>query len=357
MKLLPCCRQELCRKCLYRHIVSILDEAVTGQGRSELQCPLGCGKLLPDALIRQTIVQEHPMFHWSVQLVCHLIFLLLFHYILLLFDPSLEDPFQNRSLYYEGWLYWNHSREARHVLGQYERWNLAVGLRSLAHSNNDRHHHQQQQQQQEVVVYCPAPDCGYAWTSSDTYRRNKLANEQRHFYLWYSPPQVEKAGNYSWVEPQHLHLTQQNGRSAFIEDEEVDGRRMVCAKCQVVFCGLCRLPWEAGRGGISHGVTAALFGGHQIKRSHRCVSCTVYQRRIGYSGDRDFAFVAQIANSRCCPGCSLRTVRTEGCNHMTCPCGYQWCYVCECRWNTFHYTCVDRGQLADRENRHQCTVM
>ena len=33
-----------------------------------------------------------------------------------------------------------------------------------------------------------------------------------------------------------------------------------------------------------------------------------------------------------CPGCSVYLQRTEGCNHMTCKCGAQWCYMCKGDW-------------------------
>ncbi|KAF2971646.1 hypothetical protein GQX73_g1939 [Xylaria multiplex] len=35
-----------------------------------------------------------------------------------------------------------------------------------------------------------------------------------------------------------------------------------------------------------------------------------------------------LAIKRVCPRCSMSFVKTEGCNKLTCPCGYQMCYVC-----------------------------
>lgn len=29
-----------------------------------------------------------------------------------------------------------------------------------------------------------------------------------------------------------------------------------------------------------------------------------------------------------CPGCSVATEKTGGCNHITCRCGADWCFVC-----------------------------
>jgi hypothetical protein len=51
--------------------------------------------------------------------------------------------------------------------------------------------------------------------------------------------------------------------------------------------------------------------------------------------------MASWTSTRACPGCQLRTTRISGCNHMTCPCGYEWCFVCRGSWNSFHYSCVD----------------
>jgi hypothetical protein len=35
-----------------------------------------------------------------------------------------------------------------------------------------------------------------------------------------------------------------------------------------------------------------------------------------------------------CPFCNLPVVKTQGCNHITCPCGKHWCYVCRAGYNT-----------------------
>lgn len=37
--------------------------------------------------------------------------------------------------------------------------------------------------------------------------------------------------------------------------------------------------------------------------------------------------MAQVG-AKPCPKCQLATVKNEGCNHMSCPCGGQWCWVC-----------------------------
>ena len=39
-------------------------------------------------------------------------------------------------------------------------------------------------------------------------------------------------------------------------------------------------------------------------------------------------------NVKQCPGCRVRTYKDGGCNHMTCRCGHQYCWLCMRAWWT-----------------------
>jgi hypothetical protein len=163
-------------------------------------------------------------------------------------------------------------------------------------------------------------------------RRTKIDHERRRsLVLWYRPLRPDTSPNYNWVLPEYVNLTT---AAAPPEEEQYDGRRAVCPKCHVLFCGLCRRPWHTTR-----------------NKSHAGMSCQSYRRKSRGVGDADYAFVTQRFYARTCPGCSVRTTRIDGCNHMTCPCGKEWCYVCERTWNRSHYSCVDRPT-----NSYSCTI-
>lgn len=305
----PCCGQVICQSCLYRHLQSVFQEGIAGNGRSQLTCPLGCGTSISDTVIRSCIQRAHPQF-WIAKLWG--LFLLS-----LLGLVISQDPLQT-SRFYTIWFRWTHSSLERQMLLRYERWNLAVVLRGCG----------------EEVMHCPAPDCGCAWIVGNArHRRLKQTHERtsgrsKFGSLWYRPVKPDTSGDYTWVLPEYVNLTRDPP-----EEELFDGRRAVCPKCHVLFCGLCRRPWNITR-----------------NKSHAGVTCRSYRTKSG-AADSDYAFVAQLINARTCPGCSLRTTRIDGCNHMTCPCGKEWCYVCEKTWNRSHYTCV-----VQPTNSYSCAI-
>jgi E3 ubiquitin-protein ligase RNF144 len=68
---------------------------------------------------------------------------------------------------------------------------------------------------------------------------------------------------------------------------------------------------------------------------HNGYTCTEY-KALSYGGDaaHDQA-VSQLAAKnkwRPCPQCSAVVERTDGCKHMRCPCGVQFCYACGAKW-------------------------
>ena len=288
----PCCGKQICQNCLYRHILSVIEEGVTGQGRTKLSCPMGCGIELTDKTVRTTIDREHPSsFGW----------------ILWIWMLGWVGYFNSSA---DQW-YRRHSRLARNDLDKYNTWSLTLALRTI-----------------DGVQCCPAPDCGYQWITNPKYRKHKIIQEQQIAFLWFSPPKPEVVP-YQWVEPEYLNIN-----SRLIERNTTDGRRMVCPNCQAMFCGLCRHPWDLS----------------PIK-SHSHRSCVTFSRKYSRYLHDDYS--GQPCRS--CPGCTLRTIRTEGCNHMTCPCGTQWCYECEGLWTSSHYYC--QRATTQHSEASLCTIM
>ena len=44
-------------------------------------------------------------------------------------------------------------------------------------------------------------------------------------------------------------------------------------------------------------------------------------------------------NVKYCPNCKLTIEKNQGCNHMACPCGYQFCWNCLENWRGHSYGC------------------
>lgn len=84
---------------------------------------------------------------------------------------------------------------------------------------------------------------------------------------------------------------------------------LTCPDCGFPFCGVCRAV------------------------SHRPASCAEFQSwdaRIQNGG----ASLAKIMNvTKPCPECRERIEKNSGCNHMTCRCGHQFCWICMGNWS------------------------
>ena len=183
-------------------------------------------------------------------------------------------------------------RDYQQAIKEYERWCVESALANLSIAQGGR------------IVRCPVPNCENLWIIPIDYRRRKENNEASYFRLVVGPG---------------------------------EDRRMHCSSCNVYFCGLCLRPWSNFYTGKNHSGT----------------SCSRYNRQfesIDGGNDDGYAAVAFSSNARRCPGCSIRIQRSEGCNHMTCPCGMEWCYVCGKNWSNYHYGCRD-GQSSS-----YCTI-
>uniref|UniRef100_A0A7S2UAP3 RBR-type E3 ubiquitin transferase n=1 Tax=Attheya septentrionalis TaxID=420275 RepID=A0A7S2UAP3_9STRA len=319
------------------------------------------------------------------------------------FLACVEQRSRSHDWWYRIWWYGTHAPSERRLLAQYDRWSLTVAYRSIIgnSSGNDNN--------KCVVMHCPAPDCQYTWLASQSYHSQKQVHEKRHgtqsyslmgrvsAKLFYSPlpPESSEPDNDSnhpnttaslpWLTPQDVNLfdatrfttldefnrhANQRGnhgnhnRAAVNRPEDnvsEDGRRMECAKCRAVFCGLCLRPWVGITSQINSGI---LYNGnnHRLVK-HEGRPCRLVEEKWGkHSNDNDhvnnsaedYVYAAQAVGAKTCPGCSMRILRIDGCNHMTCPCGTHWCYVCESKWrHDGHYACYI-GQPSSSHS--SCTI-
>ncbi|XP_002875622.2 potential E3 ubiquitin-protein ligase ariadne-2 [Arabidopsis lyrata subsp. lyrata] len=93
--------------------------------------------------------------------------------------------------------------------------------------------------------------------------------------------------------------------------EEDEGSRSCCVKCGEPFCINCKVPW------------------------HSNLSCDDY-KRLGLNPTTNDEKLKVLANQkmwRQCEKCKHMIELSKGCIHVTCRCGYSFCYTCGAEWN------------------------
>lgn len=375
-KVLTCCNAVICQNCLYAHIQSILGEGITGDGRKELLCPFACGATILDSTVRECFQMKH------VRLLRYIVGRSIFH--IFCYMGHFHSFFLDKAV-----LFWRlaQSVEERQDLSLYARWSLSVALSNMSslRDNPKRSKSRTKQKKDAVesspmdashvythVMRCPRPNCECLWLVNASYRRCKLDNEKpteirkklllscSTFFFTPIPAEKEESimneNGYTtehWLNPMDIDVFEERNfqknkrrRSLYAEennriDGHNDGRQVTCPGCKHQFCGLCSRPWN----------TMSKSSG--IRVSHSRQPCSVYGQRA--LEDDDFLLSAEAGDARCCPGCSMRTNRTFGCNHMSCPCGYHWCYICECRFDPRHYRC-EEGNGIGRDVAASCIL-
>ncbi|KAM6578801.1 hypothetical protein CsatB_030638 [Cannabis sativa] len=104
-------------------------------------------------------------------------------------------------------------------------------------------------------------------------------------------------------------------KTSFVGAERSGARK--CMKCQKFFCIDCRVPW------------------------HYNMSCNDYRETSSYPrGDEQL--LKSLASKRLwrqCAKCNHMVELLEGCYHITCRCGYEFCYTCGAEWKNKKPTC------------------
>ncbi|KAJ1276816.1 hypothetical protein BS78_05G244500 [Paspalum vaginatum] len=91
-----------------------------------------------------------------------------------------------------------------------------------------------------------------------------------------------------------------------------------CPVCRRLFCARCRVPW------------------------HAVITCAEYEQLApGDRGKEDLVALEMAKGKkwRRCPRCKFWVERHDGCVHITCRCGFQFCYGCGEPWGQGHSSC------------------
>ncbi|KAF0465694.1 Serine/arginine repetitive matrix protein 2 [Gigaspora margarita] len=66
--------------------------------------------------------------------------------------------------------------------------------------------------------------------------------------------------------------------------------------------------------------------------------CKIQKEELRQANGRnaESASESYVGQLKQCPNCSSRIKKNEGCDHMTCRCGHQFCWICMNEWDKPH---------------------
>ncbi|XP_030523965.1 E3 ubiquitin-protein ligase RSL1 [Rhodamnia argentea] len=101
-----------------------------------------------------------------------------------------------------------------------------------------------------------------------------------------------------------------------------------CPSCRRLFCAQCKVAWHVG------------------------MDCKEFQMMKRGAREEDLdKMMTKLAESnrwRRCPNCKFYVDKVDGCQHISCRCGHQFCYGCGGSWRISH-SCL--GSRISRSNR------
>lgn len=103
-----------------------------------------------------------------------------------------------------------------------------------------------------------------------------------------------------------------------VNDSDKIIRESECPYCRRLFCALCNVSWHSG------------------------VECEEFQMLNDNERGREDLMVYELAKQKewqRCPNCKFIVEKTEGCLHISCRCGVEFCYACGGTWTSTHGDC------------------
>ncbi|XP_010666117.2 E3 ubiquitin-protein ligase RSL1 [Beta vulgaris subsp. vulgaris] len=169
-----------------------------------------------------------------------------------------------------------------------------------------------------MVPKCPHESCIYELniTSCEKFLTPKLIEIMKQRIREASIPVAEKV---YCPYPRCSALMSKDEVSDFAKKKNIRARMLgarECLKCHGLFCINCRVPW------------------------HKTLTCGEYKRSNPYQiEDAKLKSLATRNLWRQCVKCNHMIELAQGCYHMTCRCGYEFCYTCGAEWKNKKATC------------------
>ncbi|KAJ7296795.1 hypothetical protein O6H91_Y098800 [Diphasiastrum complanatum] len=183
----------------------------------------------------------------------------------------------------------------------------------------------------QVPVLCPEPNCATTFTveECEQFLPSKTFDLLSKRLMESSIPEAERM----YCPFRNCSALMRRGNTDF--SQLASSSRNVrpstgpvnCVECERLFCAECRVPW------------------------HKYKTCDEYQKLPPELRDAEDVKLHQLAenkNWKRCKECRCMIELAEGCFHMTCRCGYEFCYVCGAPWKNKEATC--KCKLWDEHN-------
>ncbi|KAL2336355.1 hypothetical protein Fmac_010801 [Flemingia macrophylla] len=117
------------------------------------------------------------------------------------------------------------------------------------------------------------------------------------------------------LESQKFYCPFKDCSAMLIYDAEEVVTASECPHCNRLFCAQCKVSWHAG------------------------VECREFQNLKQSEREKEDLMVIELAKNqswRRCSKCNFYVEKVDGCSHVTCRCGNEFCYACGSSWSSHH---------------------
>lgn len=158
----------------------------------------------------------------------------------------------------------------------------------------------------KIPIKCPGERCEILVEPSFVMNEFKENEKLLNKYLYFT---LQKNDQISWCPtPDCLY--------GFMW--EIDDPKFSCPKCNKSYCLKCKCEYHHG------------------------ISCNEIEKKESDKNDIEFIRLAKLSKFKQCPECKRWIEKQDGCNHMTCICKYEFCYICGKKYSNTHGNCEYR---------------